>query len=421
MSDPTLLPVNDAFLLLNPGTASLKCAIFENEAGLPAQDPVWRGSVTGIGSPACRWSDSEGALADLADDTDPFLAAFSYLLARALAWLGDQPVRAVGYRLSHAGCRTGEPALLDVRTLDVMEADPMPIPQYQREALRMARMLAARWPGVPQVASFDAWFHHTLPLAERMLPLPVRYWDAGLRRNGSHGLSYEYLATALPRHFGHRAHGRVIAAHLGHSASLCGMLRLRSTAVSGGLTGMDGIMTGTGAGLLPPEAVRRLARERPDAAELDRLLNEESGLLGVSGASANPGVLLRREGEGGPAGERAAAALSLYVHQIVREIGAIAAVLGGLDILVFTGGVAEHHAPLRQRICDALQGLGVMLDAARNEHAAHCISAAGSSVIVAVEAAREEWIMARDCMLLTAPESDGAPLSGGVTVGQEGT
>lgn len=403
MSDATLLPVNDAFLLLNPGTASLKSAIFENESGVPARDPVWRGSVTGIGTGGCRWRDSEGGAADLADDADPFVAAFSYLLARALAWLGDQSVRAIGYRFPGAGSHAGEPVLLDAALIASLEADTATLPRFQRDALRIAGMLAAHWPGVPQVASFDTWFHRTLPLAERMLALPLRYWDAGLRRDGSHGLSYDYLATVLPRHFGRRAHGRVIAAHLGHSASLCGMLRLHSVAVSAGLAGMDGIMTGTGAGLLPPEAVRRLAREIPDEAEFARLLYEQSGLLGVSGESADPGVLLRREGEGGPAGERANAALALYVRQVVREIGAIAAVLGGLDILVFTGGIGEHQAPLRQRICAALGGLGVTLDASRNDRGEHCISAAGSSVIVAVEAAREEWVMARDCLLLTAP------------------
>lgn len=411
MSDPTLFPVNDAFLLINPGTASLKSAIFEEDAGSPGQSPVWRGSVTGIGRAGGRWQDSEGGAAMLPEDAEPFPAAFAYLLARALAWLGDQPVRAIGYRLSHAGDHPGEPVLLDDAVLDWL--DSVPAPRYQKDALHMARMLAARWPGVAQVASFDAWFHRTLPLAERMLPLPVRFWEAGLRRSGCHGLSYEFLATALPRRFGHAAHGRVIAAHLGHSASVCGMLHLRSVAVSQGMTGMDGLMTGTGAGLLPPDAMRRLAQEIPGREALAALLDEQSGLLGVSGESDDPAVLLRREGEGGPAGERANAALSLYVRQVVREIGAIAAVLGGLDILVFTGGVGEHHAPLRQRICDALQWLGVTLDPSRNERALHGISATGSRVIVAVEPAREEWVMARDCMLLTAVTCSEAGPRGG--------
>lgn len=197
MSDPALLPVNDAFLLLNPGNASLKSAIFEDDAGLPGQSPVWRASVTGIGKADCYWRDSEGGEALLPADDDPFLAAFSYLLARALAWLGDQPVRAIGYRLPHAGNHPGQPALLDDAILDFL--DSVPAPRFQKETLRIARMLAARWPGVPQVVSFDSWFHRSLSPAERMLPLPPRFWEAGLRRNGCHGLSYEFLATALPR------------------------------------------------------------------------------------------------------------------------------------------------------------------------------------------------------------------------------
>lgn len=405
MADTGLLPEREALLLLNAGSDSLKCAIFEPEAGMPAQRPAWRGSVSGIGRPDCCWRDSEGNEAAVASatDPDPLLAAFSYLLARALAWLGDQPVRAIGHRLLHAGAATGEPMLLDEAACATLARDCAGAPASQQAALRLAGLLAARWPGVPQVASFDTWFHRTLPLSERMLPLPQRFWQAGLRRDGCHGLSYDYLASVLPRHFGQRARGRVVAAHLGHSASVCGLRRLRSSAVSDGLSGMDGIMTGTGAGLLPPTAVRRLAATVPDAAQLDALLDEHSGLLGVSGASADPALLLRREAAGGPAGMAANAALSLYVRQVVREIAAVAAVLGGLDMLVFTGGVGEHQPVLRERICAALAWLGVQCDSQHNARGAGCISSADSRVIVAVEPAREEWTMARDCMLLTAP------------------
>lgn len=412
MSDPALLPECEALLLLNAGTASLKAAIFETDGGMPGQQPVWSGGVTGIGRIPCAWHDSEGGDADLAtaDDPDPFLAAFSHLLARALAWLGDQPLRAIGYRFPQGGATTGEPLLIDTATLAVLQRAAPSAPACQRDLLRVAGMLAARWPGVPQVASFDTWFHRTLPLAERMLPLPRRYWDAGLRRDGCHGLSYDALATMLPRRFGRRAHGRVVAAHLGHTASLCGMLRLRSSAVSQGLTDMDGLMTGTGAGLLPPAALRRLLGET-GAARLAAVLDEEAGLLGVSGVSADPEVLRQQE-----AGTDAAGlALTLHARQIAREVGALAALLGGLDMLVFTGGIGTHHAAVRARVCALLAGLGVRIDARRNERGADCISVAGSRVVVAVQAAREEWAMARDCMLLTAPEgmpraSDGAAL-----------
>ncbi|GGC13245.1 acetate/propionate family kinase [Pseudoduganella buxea] len=412
MDDTTRQPDSEALLLLNAGTASLKSAIFDACTPLPAQRPLWRGSVTDIGGADSRWRDSEGGSSDLAPAADPFLGAVACLLARSEAWLGNRTLRAIGYRLPVAGGLDGAALRLDDRSLDALEAAPEPVPRYQRDALRMARVVAARWPGVPQVASFDTWFHRTLPLAERMLPLPHRYWEAGLRRNGCHGLSFEYLAMMLPRRFGARARGRVIAAHLGSTASLCGMLRLRSVAVSPGLSPADGLMTGTGAGALPPEAMRHLLRELGDTAALDRLLHEEAGLLGVSGASADPQVLLRRETQGGPAAERAGAALALYVRQVVREVGAIAAVLGGLDILVFTGGVGEHDTLLRQRICAALGGLGVQLDARLDASNARCISPAGSTVTVAIEATCEEWVMSRDCMVLTSPLAHPATVRG---------
>jgi acetate kinase len=229
-----------------------------------------------------------------------------------------------------------------------------------------------------------------------MLPLPYAAWERGLRRYGFHGLSYEYLSVALPERHGDRARGRVIVAHLGSGASLCALHRLESVATTMGFSALDGLMMGTRTGALDPGAVLYLMEiEKLSLEQVGHVLYHESGLLGVSGLSPEPRVLLAEAQRDDAVGERVRAALALYVRRIVREIGALVAVLGGLDLLVFTAGVGEHSAEIRRRVCGELGFLGLVLDEGANAADAPLISAPGSPVAVAVEPTNEEWIAAR--------------------------
>ena len=224
-----------------------------------------------------------------------------------------------------------------------------------------------------------------------MLPLPYDAWERGLRRYGFHGLSYEFMSVALAERHGDAARGRTIVAHLGSGASLCAMQGLRSVATTMGFSALDGLMMGTRCGALDPGAVLYLMEiEKLTLAQVGHVLYHESGLLGLSGVSSDPRVLLQQEA----GNERVQAALALYVRRIVRGIGAMTAVLGGLNMLVFTAGIGEHNAAIRERICRELAFLGVALDADANALNAPVISPAASRVQVAVEPTNEEWIAA---------------------------
>jgi acetate kinase len=236
---------------------------------------------------------------------------------------------------------------------------------------------------------------------EQVLPLPYSAWEQGVRRYGFHGLSYEYMTYALPERHGDLALGRVIVAHLGSGASLCALRELRSVATTMGFSALDGLMMGTRTGALDPGALLYLMDiEKLDSRELGQMLYHQSGLLGISGLSPEPRVIVRHENDPGETGARARLALALYVRRIVREIGALAAVLGGLDLLVFTAGVGEHNAFVRERVCRDLAFLGVELNGDANAGDATLISSSDSAVRVAVEPTNEEWVVARHALTL---------------------
>ena len=224
-----------------------------------------------------------------------------------------------------------------------------------------------------------------------MLPLSWDAWQRGLRRYGFHGLSYEFMSVALPERYGDAARGRTIVAHLGSGASLCALQGLHSVATTMGFSALDGLMMGTRCGALDPGAVLYLMEiEKLSLEQVGHLLYHESGLLGISGVSSDPRELLVQEA----GNERIEAALALYVRRIVREIGALVAVLGGLDLLVFTAGIGEHNMAIRERICTGLAYLGVALDPQANDQNADRISTAASRIPVVVERTNEEWVAA---------------------------
>ena len=376
----------ETILVLNCGSSSIKFALFDALVRPLPRDPLWSGKVDGTGQDALR-------------------AVRACVEQRT----GGRLPAAIAHRVVHGGTRSA-PVRIDRNVLaDLRSYIPL-APLHQPYALQAIEALLAQAPQVPQIACFDTAFHRTLPPVEQMFPLPHELWERGVRRYGFHGLSYEYMALALPERHGAVAHGRTIVAHLGSGASLCAMHELRSVATTMGFSALDGLMMGTRCGSVDAGVLLHLMEvEKLGLKQLTQLLYRESGLLGVSGVSSSPQELLAVE----RTNQRAHAALQLYVRRIVREIGSLAAVLGGLDMLVFTAGVGEHSAPMRERICNALEWLGIEIDDEANDVNASSISTARSRVRVAVEPTNEEWVAARHALEvvphLESPRSKRSP------------
>jgi len=399
----TLDAASGPILVLNCGSSSIKFALFDSDALALTRRPLWAGKVDGIGTanPCLVETDVASTLA--LDSERPYHDALQAVRACVQRRAGGQLPAVVAHRVVHGGSKYNQPVRVDRQVLAELR-DLIPLaPLHQPYALQAIDILLAEAPGLPQVACFDTAFHRTLPPVEQVLPLPHALSERGIRRYGFHGLSYEYMSIALAERHGTQAQKRTIVAHLGSGASLCAMEDLQSVATTMGFSALDGVMMGTRCGALDPGVLLHLlTTEKLSVEQLTHLLYHESGLLGVSGSSSSPKTLLAEE-EVNP---RARAALALYVRRIVREIGALTAVLGGLDMLAFTGGVGEHSAILRWRICAALEWLGVHLDGEANRIDASTISAAHSRVRVAVEPTNEEWIAATHARRLLR---DGAP------------
>ena len=391
-----------AIVVLNCGSSSIKFAVFDGAREPLPRKPLWNGKVQGIGGPRADFGESGIApFAVTLDAAQPYDDALRRIRERVLARLDGRRVAAVAHRVVHGGSRYFEPVRIDAGVLADLKSYVPLAPLHQPFALEAIDTLLRERPDIAQVACFDTAFHHTLPAVEQALPLPWDAWQRGLRRYGFHGLSYAYMATALPERHGALAHGRTIVAHLGSGASLCAMRDLESVATTMGFSALDGLMMGTRTGALDPGVLLYLmATDKLSPERLGDLLYHESGLLGLSGLSSEPRVVVQHEDDAGEAGERARLALALYVRRIVREIGALAAVLDGLDLLVFTAGVGEHNAFVRERVCASLGHLGVRLDAAANRDDAFVISTADSGVRVGVEPTNEEWVAARAAQAL---------------------
>ena len=389
-------------LVLNCGSSSIKFALFDATAQPLPRKPLWNGKVDGITGPAPTFGETGTPPGPVAlDPAQPYHAALEHIRARVLARLGSHHIAAVAHRVVHGGAKYFDPVRVDAAVLADLKTYIPLAPLHQPFALEAIEALLSSAPNLPQVACFDTAFHHTLPDVEKILPLPYGAWERGLRRYGFHGLSYEYMSIALAERYGDAARGRTIVAHLGSGASLCALQGLRSVATTMGFSALDGLMMGTRCGALDPGAVLYLMEiEKLTLEQVGHVLYHESGLLGLSGVSSDPRVLLEHEA----GNERVQAALALYVRRIVREIGAMAAVLGGLDMLVFTAGIGEHNATLRERICRELAFLGVDLETGANAGHAPRISSAGSRVTVAVEPTNEEWVAAwRTASLVGGP------------------
>jgi len=368
-------------LTLNAGSSSIKFALFDGDAVQAA------GQVDAIGvAPELRLA---GAAAQPLPGASTHADALNAILA-ALQPLGIARVRAVGHRIVHGGTRFDGPARVDAEVLAAIEALQPLAPLHQPHGLAGIRAVSAALPGLPQVACFDTAFHRTMPEVHQRFALPQALHERGFRRYGFHGLSYEWIASQLARVAPEVASGRVVVAHLGNGASMCGMAGGRSVATTMSYSPLDGLPSGTRCGRIDAAvALHLIRREGQAVAEVEDLLTRRSGWLGMSGLTSDMRTLL--------ASEAPAAKLTLehLVEQILRELAGLAAALRGLDALVFTGGIGENAASLRARVLQGAAWLGLQLDEAANARGPGRISRDGSPVAAWVLRTDEESIIAR--------------------------
>ena len=375
--------MSEAILVLNAGSSSIKFSLY-------AERLIASGQISGIYTephfaargaekkwPAGTKLGHEGALAHIVD----------WLKA---AHGAEHRLAAVGHRVVHGGADYAAPVRVDAEVLAKLERLVPLAPLHQPHNLAPIRALLERSPKLPQVACFDTAMHRSNPPLAQMFALPAELTDAGVRRYGFHGLSYEYIASALPAVDPVAARGRTVVLHLGNGASMCALHAGRSVASTMGFTAVDGLPMGTRCGAIDPGVILYLMDQRGmDARAVEKLIYLQSGLLGVSGISSDMRVLLESTEP------RAKQAVELFCYRIGRELGSLAGALGGVDALVFTGGIGEHAAPVRERVCRQAAWLGVALDAQANAAHGPRISTAGSRVNAWVMPTNEELMIAR--------------------------
>ncbi|HUO87990.1 MAG TPA: acetate/propionate family kinase, partial [Rhizomicrobium sp.] len=348
--------------VINAGSSSLKFALYERDC---VHSALFRGQIAQIGvSPHLTVSGGKNEIVTErrwpAAELDHRKATEEIL--RTIAGLArGEPVLGVGHRVVHGGVGYAEPVRVDPGVLAALRALTPLAPLHQPHNLLPIEIIAEVAPGIPQVACFDTAFHRRQPELAQLFALPRKYTAAGIRRYGFHGLSYEYVTARLGDIAPGLAGARVVIAHLGNGASLCAVHRGRSVATTMGFTAVDGLVMGTRCGAIDPGVLIHLMDVcGMDARGLENLVYRQSGLLGVSGVSSDMRKL-RASSE--PA---AAEAIALFVYRIVREVGSMAAALGGLDALVFTGGIGENDAGVRTGVAEGCRWLGLTLDEARN-------------------------------------------------------
>ncbi|HWD27655.1 MAG TPA: acetate/propionate family kinase [Rhizomicrobium sp.] len=377
--------MNDTILVLNAGSSSIKFSLFDGAEAL------CDGAIDKLGPAAeLRAHAADGApLVHRTLDATTHEDALRVLLDWLESAFAATRLAAAGHRVVHGGTQYVAPVRVDDAVMADLGALIPLAPLHQPHNLGAIEAVAKLHPGLPQVACFDTAFHATQPPLATMFALPQAITDLGVRRYGFHGLSYEYIASRLPEVLGPgTARGRVVVAHLGSGASLCALRDGKSIATTMSFTALDGLMMGTRAGAIDPGVVLYLLEERRmGAAEIGDLLYKQSGLLGVSGVSDDMRVL---EASADP---RAKLAIDLFAYRVGRELGSLAAALGGLDALVFTAGIGEHSARIRRRVCEDAGWLGIELDDAANARGDICISQ--SRVSAWVVPTNEDLMIAR--------------------------
>ena len=383
----------DFVLALNAGSSSLKFALF---GGGTVPVRILSGAVDRIGLPEATFSlrTIESQQTEHAGVSAPNHAScLDYLLKRLAETTGTAGFRALGHRVVHGGERYTRPQVVTPDTMEELRRITPFAPEHLPAEIALIVALSERFPNLPQVACFDTAFHRDLPRVARLLPIPRRYETTGVRRYGFHGLSYEFLMHELARIAGpETANGRIILAHLGNGASLAAVRGGQCIDTSMGFTPAAGLVMGRRSGDLDPGLVAYLAStEGMTPQQFHELVNQQSGLLGVSEISSDMRELLALENTD----TRVAEAVTLFCYQAKKWIGSFAAALGGLDALVFSGGIGENCSSIRARICEGLGFLGIELNEARNAENAALISAEASRAAVRVIRTDEELMIAR--------------------------
>jgi acetate kinase len=364
------------------------------EAGDPLRR-ILEGGIERIGLPDAslrvkgqNQADNFSRLVSAPDHTAAVGALMDWIEERG----GSDALTAVGHRVVHGGPKYSQPQRINAEMVDELHRLSPFDPEHLPEEILLTEAFHRRFPDLPQVACFDTGFHHDLPRVAQLLPIPRRYEAQGVRRYGFHGLSYAFLIGELARLAGtEAAQGRVILAHLGNGASLAAVSEGKSVDTSMSFTPTAGVPMSTRSGDLDPGLIWYLARtEKMSAKQFNEMVNFKSGLLGVSETSSDMRDLLDCEKRD----VRAAEAVALFCYQVKKWIGSFAAALGGLDTLVFAGGIGENAAPIRERICDGLEFLGIELDEKRNVANAGVISSETSRIPVRVIRTDEEWVIA---------------------------
>ena len=388
-----MLPSN-VIVVVNAGSSSIKFSLF-GEGGGSELSILLKGQIEGLYTDGAHFVARDGDGGPVAEkrwDRAPVSHddAMRHLLGFVRTQIDGRGVEAVGHRIVHGGTAYATPVRIDADVLSRLERLVPLAPLHQPHNLAPVRALLDAAPHLPQVGCFDTAFHAAQPPLAQAFALPADITDRGVRRYGFHGLSYEYIASVLPTLDPRLAEARVIVAHLGNGASLCALRARRSVASTMGFTAVEGLPMGTRSGALDPGVILYLIDElKMGTREIERLLYKQSGLLGVSGISSDMRTL-----EASP-DPRARLAIDLFIYRISREIGSLAAALGGLDAIVFTAGIGEHSASVRRSVCRAAAWLGLTLDEAANDAGASRISTPDSAVSTWVVSTDEELMIAR--------------------------
>ena len=400
-------PPQGCILVMNAGSSSLKFSLYEIEPATEVAarlQPLLEGEIDSRPSLTrfdIRRADGTPALSESYSAEAP---GFEQLLARLMQWLQahlSRPLVAAGHRVVHGGPHYSRPVRITAQVRRDLQAAVPLMPLHLPHNLAPVDWLSASHPELPQIACFDTGFHASVPPLRRLFGLPRALADAGVVRYGFHGLSYEYIASQLPRLDPALAQGKVVVAHLGNGASVCALQAGRSVATSMGFSALDGLVMGTRCGALDPGVLLYLLRERGmNADQLEHLLYHESGLLGLSGGiSSDMRELLASEQP------QAAEAVEVFVQRAIREIGALATTMGGMDALIFTAGIGEHASDIRRRIAAGFAWLGLHLDEAANAAHGPALHAAHSRLQAWAVPTDEDGMIARHCLDLLSGAS----------------
>ena len=403
-------------LVLNSGSSSQKSALYEISGALPAHPPtpVWEGKIEWDGDQAeMQVQNSKGAVLEHRLKVESRRHAIEQLLNTL--WTGDtlvvsapSEIDIVGHRIVHGGKDFEQAIVITPEVKSAIARMSIFAPLHNRAELEGIEIVEKHFGNVPQVAVFDTGFHSRLPEAAAVYPGPYEWLARGIRRYGFHGINHQYCAARAAQLLGRELNSlKLVTCHLGNGCSLAAILDGRSVDTTMGFTPLDGLMMGTRSGSLDPGILTFLMRaEKSTGQQLDDLLNRKSGLLGVSGLSSDMRQIVAAMKDGNA---RAKLAFDIFVHHLQSGIGAMIAVLGGIDALVFTAGIGENSPEVRAAACANFAFLGLTLDPAKNalSHAEEEISSSDSSVRVLIIRAQEDWAIARDCWRLASASSRG--------------